>query len=78
MSILPVNKAIGPDAMSHEMLKSTVHFCSKNHFNRSLSENIFPNSGKTAQVLPLFKKDDPCVVTNYRRKERRERERIIR
>ena len=25
LSILPVNKAIGPDAISHKMLKSTIH-----------------------------------------------------
>ena len=69
LSILPVNKAIGPDAISHKMLKSTVHSIVKPLyflFNRSLSENIFPNSWKIAHVLPLFKKDDPCVATNYR------------
>ena len=35
-------------------------------FNRSLSEKVFPSFWKLAHVIPLFKKDDPSVVSNYR------------
>ena len=40
-SVLPINKAIGPDCISHKMLKSTMHTVCKPLqllFNRSLSE----------------------------------------
>ena len=35
-------------------------------FNRSIHEGIYPNSWKTAFVLPLFKKGDRDTVSNYR------------
>lgn len=69
ISILPVNKAIGPDNISHRMLKYTKFSISKPLcmlFNKSLVENSFPNYWKIAHVLPLFKKDDPSVASNYR------------
>lgn len=31
-----------------------------------MTENVYPNNWKIAHVLPLFKKDDPSVATNYR------------
>ena len=34
--------------------------------NRSLSECIFPNRWKTANVIPIFKKGDKSSLTNYR------------
>lgn len=69
ISILTVNKAIGPDNISHRMLKYTKFSISKPLcmlFNKSLVENSFPNYWKIAHVLPLFKKDDPSVASNYR------------
>ena len=69
ITILPVNKAIGPDCISHKMLKSTKSTIVKPLtllFNRSLSENMFPSFWKIAHVIPLFKKDDPSLVSNYR------------
>ena len=69
ISVLPVNKAIGPDCISHKMLKSTISTIVKPLtmlFNRSLSEKVFPSFWKLAHVIPLFKKDDPSVVSNYR------------
>ena len=62
ITILPVNKAIGPDCISHKMLKSTKSTIVKPLtllFNRSLSENMFPSFWKIAHVIPLFKKDVP-------------------
>lgn len=69
ISILPVNKAIGPDCLSHKMLKSTLQSVVKSLtmlYNRSLSDRIFPSFWKIAHVIPLFKKDDPSLVSNYR------------
>ena len=62
ITILPVNKAVGPDSISHKMLKSTKKTIAKPLtmlFNRSLSENMFPYSWKIAHVIPLFRKEDP-------------------
>ena len=69
ITILPVNKAIGPDCISHKMLKSTKSSIVKPLkllFNRSLSENMFPSVWKIAHEIPLFKKVDPSLVSNYR------------
>ena len=33
--------------------------------NLSLETNMFPNSWKRANVIPLFKKDDSNIVENY-------------
>ena len=35
-------------------------------FNRSLSEGVFPNLWKMANVIPIYNKDDKSSVTNYR------------
>ena len=37
-----------------------------NLFNYSMSKGIFPDIWKEANVSPLFKKDDPSSVSNYR------------
>ena len=69
ITILPVNKAVGPDSISHKMLKSTKETIAKPLtmlFNRSLSENMFPYSWKIAHVIPFFKKEDPSIASNYR------------
>lgn len=64
LSILPVNKAIGADLISHKMLKATKLTIVKPLFllfNRSLKESVVPIMWKQANVIPLFKKDDPSV-----------------
>lgn len=69
ISVLPVNKAIGPDSISHKMLKSTMFTICKPLcllFNKSLSERSFPDCWKMAHVLPLFEKEDPSLSCNYR------------
>ena len=35
-------------------------------FNLSLTTGIFPAIWKKANILPIFKKDDPSITTNYR------------
>ena len=69
ISTLQVNKAIGPNDISHKMLKETIHSVSIPLcllFNRSLRECVFPKQWKSANVLPLFKNGDPSVLSNYR------------
>ena len=34
--------------------------------NQSLSTGVFPDKLKTAKVIPLYKKDDPHLVDNFR------------
>ena len=69
ISVLQVNKAVGPDFVSHKMLKETIfsvttHLCFL--FNRSLKESLFPTQWKISNVLPLFKKGDSSELSNYR------------
>ena len=69
ITTIPTNKTIGPDNISHKMLKNTVSTIVKPLcllFNRSLRDCLFPDSWKIANVLPLFKKGDPSELSNYR------------
>lgn len=64
ISILRVNKDIGPDLVSHKMLKSTLFTVSKTLamlFNRSLADKTFPYFCNS-----FFKKNDPSLVSNYK------------
>ena len=59
LSILSVNKAIGPDAISHKVLKSTLHSVVKPLYcllNRSLSENVFLIPGKLQMFYLCLRK----------------------
>lgn len=69
LSILPVNNAIDADLISHKMLKATKLTIFKPLFLlfiRSLREYVFPIMCKQANIIPLFKKDDPSILSNYR------------
>ena len=48
-------------SISNNITERLVYIC-----NLSLSDGIFPNELKLANVLPLFKADDPFVFNNYR------------
>ena len=66
---LDPNKASGPDQISNKMIKRVAGAISKPlHiiFNRSLSENIFPDIWKLGNLVPLFKKGDKSIPANYR------------
>ncbi len=69
LSNLVINKANGPDEISHHMLKETSRtICLPLSilFNRSIYENIYPSCWKLANVMPLFKKGDNEEPSNYR------------
>ncbi|MEW8548488.1 MAG: reverse transcriptase family protein [Candidatus Thiodiazotropha sp.] len=69
LSNLKVNKASGPDGISHRMLKYTSHTVAKPLcylFNMSLQQRSFPSLWKSADVMPIFKKGDKSIVSNYR------------
>ena len=64
-----IKKATGVDQMSARLLKAstpvtTHHIC--HLVNQSISSSIFPDRLKEAQVIPLFKKEDPLSKKNYR------------
>lgn len=64
-----VNKNGGPDGIPNIFLKHTSRQISKPLtilFNKSLSEGVFPDKFKTANVTPIYKRGDKAEVTNYR------------
>jgi hypothetical protein len=66
---LMVNKTSGPDEISHRMLKSTARTICKPLcilFNLSLNNCIYHDCWKSANVMPLFKKGDRNITSNYR------------
>lgn len=69
LSILNPNKAIGPDLISNKMLiavKSEIARPLCMLFNKSLKQQIFPFDWKIANVIPLYKKGDKSMASNYR------------
>ena len=69
LSILKVNKATGPDEISHRMLRQTSKTISLplcKLFNLSLKTNTYPALWKIAHVMPVFKKGDKSQLGNYR------------
>ena len=66
---LNLNKASGPDLISHKMLKGAAKAISKPItilFNRSLDESTFPDTWKIANVIPIYKKGLASDPSNYR------------
>ena len=67
--ILNSKKAYGWDKISPVFLKvdsTKIVNCLYNIFEFSLENGIFPESWKKAVVLPLYKKETPTLVSNYR------------
>jgi hypothetical protein len=66
---LDTSKATGPDGISNTLLKEAAVPISQplsELFNYSLSSGCFPESWKIANVVPIFKKDNPMLCNNYR------------
>ena len=69
LNSLKLDKASGPDNVSNRILKEVAGPLSNplsDLFNYSMSKRVCPNIWKEANVSPLFKKDDPSLVGNYR------------
>jgi hypothetical protein len=69
LNILDISKAIGPDGISLRILKegasiSKYPLCKI--FNISLRNGVFPSDWKKANVCPVFNKDSPALLQNYR------------
>ena len=66
---LKLGKAAGPDAVNNRILKELALPLSvplADLFNLSLCKGKVPNIWKEANVTPIFKKDDPSMISNYR------------
>ena len=66
---LKSGKSSGSDKINNRILKELTIPLSKplcSLFNISFVKGIFPNVWKHASVTPLYKKDDPSLVCNYR------------
>ena len=66
---LDCKKAKGPDNISHSLLKLVSYEISiplEILFNKSLNEACFPSTWKLAHVIPIFKKGDKSLLSNYR------------
>ncbi|MCG7883757.1 MAG: reverse transcriptase family protein [Candidatus Thiodiazotropha endolucinida] len=69
LQTLKLGKSSGPDNINNRILKELAYPISKplsDLFNYSLSRGSFPDTWKQANVSPLYKKDDPSLVSNYR------------
>ena len=66
---LKLGKAAGPDSINIRILKELsfpISFPLCDLFNFSLSSGKVPSIWKEANVTPIFKKDDPSIISNYR------------
>ena len=66
---LKPNKSEGIDEIHVNIIKSIYEFVEEPLyfiFNHSLKQGIFPNDLKIAKVIPLYKKDEDDIVSNYR------------
>ena len=69
ISTLNPNKAVGPNLISNKMLiavKNEIVLPLSMLFNKSLKLGVFPSDWKMSHVIPLFKKGDNSLVSNYR------------
>ena len=69
ISNLKNNKSTGPNSIPTKILKLTKKIISEplcNIINISFNTGVFPESMKSAKVIPIFKKGDETQITNYR------------
>jgi Reverse transcriptase (RNA-dependent DNA polymerase) len=66
---LNVKKSCGPDGISSQLVKENCEIFLEPLmylYNLSLNQGIVPDRLKIAKVIPLFKKGDECLSSNYR------------
>jgi len=69
LTTLDINKAVGPDLIHSKILKeAAIVICEplSKMFNLSLKRKNFPSVWKRAKFSPVFKKEAPSHVGNYR------------
>ena len=69
LKIIDPSKAYGPVGVIPRLLKEAGDAIAKplaKLFNMSLRRGIFPTDWKLANILPIFKKNDPSLTENYR------------
>ena len=62
-------KSYGSDEISNNLLKLIIPYIINplvHIFNISLLSGVFPSDMKIAKVIPIFKKDDSTLLSNYR------------
>jgi len=67
--LLKSSKSTGYDGVSVNLLKRIIYYIVEpltHMFNLSISSGVCPNSLKIAKVIPIYKKDDSALVSNYR------------
>ena len=67
--VLLYQEITGPDNVNNRILKEAAVPLSDplcDLFDYSMSKRVCPNIWKEANVSPLYKKDDPSIVSNYR------------
>ena len=68
-SALPAKMSSGHDGISNQFLKqlnSSISYPLSIIFNQSLSNGVFPEKVKLAEIVPLFKGKEEDMVVNYR------------
>lgn len=66
---LQLTNSVGTDGINIKILKACAHivkFILASLFNWSLEAGIFPNILKIGKIVPVYKKGDPLVISNYR------------
>ena len=69
LQTLQLGKSAGPDSINNRLLKELAQplsFPLSDIFNYSLFTGKLPSIWKLANVTPIYKKDDPSDVSNYR------------
>lgn len=69
LQTLDISKAIGPDMINPRLLKEAANILCKplsRLFNMSLNQSKYPSDWKNANVIPVFKTNNPNNVKNYR------------
>ena len=66
ISTLNINKAVGPDLISHKVLKNIKSSVARPLCKLFNNDQTFPLKWKESIVNPLFKKGDKSLASNYR------------
>ena len=69
LQVINTNKATGPDNINPTLLKQASEVLAyplSRLFNLSLQQSTFPETWKTANVIPVYKKGSKDLVSNYR------------